>query len=249
MSGYGNFSKVYDILNADADYEKRGQYLLSLFTRHGKAPKTCLDLACGTGIMTEIFAKNGIDMIGVDISPEMLSVARERLCEKFPETLLLCQDMTELDLYGTVEGGICTLDGLNHLDSIDEVSAVFDRLKFFIEPGGLFIFDVNTPYKHKNVLANNCFVIENGGVYCGWQNFYDDEQCRVDMVLDIFEQRGQGYDRFHEEFSERAYPSEQISRAVEQNGFSVVEICGDMTFSPPSPQEQRLVYVIKRKGM
>ena len=70
-----------------------------------------------------------------------------------------------------MEGGICTLDGLNHLDSIDEVSAVFDRLKFFIEPGGLFIFDANTPYKHKNVLANNCFVIENGGVYCGWQNF------------------------------------------------------------------------------
>ena len=110
MSGYGDFARVYDALNSDACYEQRGEYLWSVFKkfRNGEGPKTCLDLACGTGILTEFFAKKGCEMIGVDGSVEMLNGARRRLCEKFPETLLLCQDMTELDLYGTVEGGICT---------------------------------------------------------------------------------------------------------------------------------------------
>lgn len=250
MSGYGNFAFFYDSLNSGADYENRGEYLWSLFKKHGgHTPKTCLDLACGTGILTEFFCKKGADMIGVDGSADMLSQARERLLGNFPETLLLCQEMTELDLYGTVEGGICTLDSLNHLGSIDEVATVFSRLKFFIEPGGLFIFDVNTPYKHKNILANNCFVLEDDRIYCGWQNFCDQSTLSVDIVLDIFLKQNGRYDRFHEEFSERAYEPQELSEVIEQNGFSVEAVYGDMTAEPPKPEEQRIVYVIKRKGM
>lgn len=191
MSGYGDFARVYDALNSDACYEQRGEYLWSAFKkfRNGKGPKTCLDLACGTGILTEFFAKKGCEMIGVDGSVEMLNGARRRLCENFPETLLLCQDMTELDLYGTVEGGICTLDSINHLCEKEQVSRLFSRLKFFIEPGGIFIFDVNTPYKHQNILADNCFVIEREGLYCGWQNFLDEDGLRVNIVLDMFVER------------------------------------------------------------
>ena len=188
-------------------------------------------------------------MIGVDGSVEMLNGARQRLCEKFPETLLLCQDMTELDLYGTVEGGICTLDSINHLCEKEQVSRLFSRLRFFIEPGGIFIFDVNTPYKHQNILADNCFVIERDGIYCGWQNFFDKESLRVDIVLDMFVERDGLYDRFCEEFSERAYTERELTEIVEQNGFDVLAVYGDMTFEPPEPNEQRYIFVIKRKGM
>lgn len=251
MSGYGDFARVYDALNSDACYEQRGEYLWSAFKkfRNGKGPKTCLDLACGTGILTEFFAKKGCEMIGVDGSVEMLNGARRRLCENFPETLLLCQDMTKLDLYGTVEGGICTLDSINHLCEKEQVSRLFSRLKFFIEPGGIFIFDVNTPYKHQNILADNCFVIEREGLYCGWQNFLDEDGLRVDIVLDMFVERNGLYDRLCEEFSERAYTAEELTEIVEQNEFAVLAVYGDMTFEPPEPNEQRYIFVIKRKGM
>lgn len=249
MSGYGDFAAFYDILNADARYDERGEYLWSIFERFKNPPKSCLDLACGTGVLTECFAKKGCEMIGVDGSYDMLEIARERLCGSFPDTLLLCQDMTELDLYGTVKGGICTLDSINHLCEAEEVSRLFSRLKFFIEPGGLFVFDVNTPYKHKEVLGDNCFVVESEGIYCGWQNFLDKDTLRVDIALDIFAERGGHYERYSEEFSERAYTKEQLCGIVEQNGFTVEAIYGDMTFEPPAFDEQRYIFVIKRKGM
>ncbi len=249
MSSYESFAQYYDKLNSNVDYKARGEYILSLFDKFGNPPKTLLDLACGTGTLLKFFAQKGMDLIGVDASPDMLSIARDRLFEKYPSVLLLCQRMDELDLYGTVEGGISTLDSFNHLSSIDEIAAVFGRLKFFIESNGLFIFDMNTPYKHKNILGNNSFVLENEDVFCVWQNEYFDEQNRVDICLDFFTPNGDLWDRTEEEFSERAYEPEQILDAAKRNCFEPVAVYEDMSFNKPNEKSERIIYIIRRKGM
>ena len=248
MSAYGEFARYYDALTGNVDYKARGEYLLSLFDKYGKRPKSLLDLACGTGKLMEIFAEKGIDLIGVDASSDMLSVATERLRPEYPSALLLCQPMALLDLSGTVEGGVSTLYSLNHLVSLKEIAAVFSRLKFFIQPGGLFVFDMNTPFKHKNILGNNSFVLETKEVFCVWQNEFYEKESRVDISLDLFTPLpGGNWRRSSEEFSERAYENREIISAAEQNGFEFIALCDDMRFDPPQADSERVVFVIKRK--
>ena len=185
MSGYGLFSSFYDRLMNDMDYEGRAAYLLSLFARFRpeKPPDTLLDLACGSGGLSLPLAARGIDVIGVDGSDEMLARAREKADQAGMSLLLLCQDMRELDLYGTVDGAVCVLDSLNHLCRTDDLAEVFRRLRLFIEPGGLFVFDVNTPYKHREILGDNAFVFEEEDFLCVWRNRLIERTCEVDMIM------------------------------------------------------------------
>ena len=146
MSAYEALAGVYDALTEDVDYERRGDYLEKLLKRSCIPVRTVLDLACGTGELTAILTERGYEMIGVDASPDMLSQARQKAEDLTGEPpVFLNQSMPELDLYGTVDAAVCCLDSLNYLTSPRDVQKTLERLHLFISPGGLLVFDVNTP--------------------------------------------------------------------------------------------------------
>lgn len=239
---YEAFASVYDVLMQDVDYPKRTEYLLEIFNRYDRKPTLLLDLACGTGAFSEELLKQGIDVIGVDASEEMLNIARERL----PECLLLNQKAEELDLYGTVDGAVCLMDSLNHITDYDDFCKAIERTALFLEKDRLFVFDVNTEYKHKNILGNNNFVMEGNGVFCTWQN-ETDQNVVTEIMLDFFiEQEAGEYLRFSEDFCERAYTKPQIETALNKAGLEIVAILDDMTFLEPKKTSERLYYVTRK---
>ena len=195
MSEYDNFASVYDRLMSDVDYKARTKRLLQLFKEYDRTPELILDLACGTGGFSNELALNGIEVIGVDMSEEMLSAARENSADRGTDVLYLCQKAEELDLYGTVDGAVCCLDSLNHIIDYRKLCTAIERAALFLETDRLFIFDVNTVYKHKYMLADNTFIIEQNGVFCTWQNSTDEETGVTDISLDFFTKDGEYYRR------------------------------------------------------
>lgn len=248
MSGYNSFANVYDRLTDNVEYKKRADYISTLFERYGvKGREPILDLACGTGSLTVELAKLGYDMIGVDSAATMLSEAQEKKYRENVDVLFLCQDMTELDLYGTVSGTVCMLDSLNHLESEEDVRKTIENVALFTEHGGIFIFDVNTIYKHREILADNTFVYDYDDVYCVWQNSLNDDNS-VDISLDIFELDGDVYLRSAEDITERAYPLESIEIWLNENEFEVLHIFDEMSDNPVNDKTQRAVFVARYTG-
>lgn len=245
MSGYGCFSEFYDRLTTDVDYAAYAEYLLSLFERHkGERPSMLLDLACGSGSLALEMAVRGIDVIGVDGSEEMLAIASEKAQAAGRQLLFLCQDMRKLDLYGTVDGAVCVLDSLNHVTNTAGLAEIFRRLSLFIEPGGLFIFDVNTPYKHREVLADNTFVMEEEDLVCVWRNECQPRTCTVSMLLDFFVEQEDGrYERLTDLVKERAYSLDTLRRMLKENQFETLAVYGERTLLPPEPDCPRWVVV------
>ncbi|MBQ8209135.1 MAG: class I SAM-dependent methyltransferase [Clostridia bacterium] len=235
---YNSFAAVYDAFTEDVEYEKRAAYIKKLLAKNGCEGGILLDLACGTGTLSKYLAGYGYDMILADMSPDMLSIAAERL----PDALIICQDMRRLRLYSTVNAVVCSLDGINHLTKPDDVKKTFSAVSKHLQKGGVFVFDVNTPYKHENVLGNNTFVYETDDAYLVWQNFYKSKSKAVDMCLDIFFLEGDSYVRECEEFSERAYEIEEICQWLSEAGFSVSGVYDDMKFTKPKNNSQR-VYI------
>lgn len=245
MSGYSALSMVYDRL-IQVDYSERADYLLSLFSLHGGKYGSLLDLACGSGSLTVELARRGCDMVAVDGSEEMLAEAMDKAAALGVSPLWLCQDMRELDLYGTVEGAVCTLDSLNHLRNTADVAEVLRRLSLFIEPKGLLIFDVNTPYKHREVLGDNAFVYEQEDFLCTWRNRFLPRTCEVQMLLDIFVENEDGsYDRFEDEVRERAYSLRTWHTLLTEAQFTPLAVYADLTTNEPAPEEQRWVIVAR----
>lgn len=246
MAGYSVFAQYYDVLTGNVDYPGRAAYFLSLLDRVGHRPVLALDLACGTGSLTLELHRRGLDIYGVDASVEMLSIAREKSAAAGADILFLCQPMQELDLYGTVDTVFCALDSLNHLAGPEELQRALDKVSFFMDPGGWFLFDVNTPYKHQSVLGDNTFVYDLPRVYCVWQNRFSPEDFRVDIRLDFFEREGRVYRRRIQRFSERAYPEERLRAMLAQAGFGKVLIFDEMSFDPPRPDSQRLMVAAQK---
>ncbi|MBR5272899.1 MAG: class I SAM-dependent methyltransferase [Clostridia bacterium] len=244
MNEYSSIADFYDLFTQDVDYDGRAQYINELLKRCEIGCKTVLDLACGTGSMTIRLAKMGYDMIGVDSSEDMLCVARDK-SENCPDILWLCQEGAELDLYGDIDCAICTLDSVNHILDFDEVVDTFKRVSLFMNKGGYFIFDVNTAYKHHTVLGNNSFVLEEDGVFCAWQNEYEEENNIVHMQLDFFREAGDSYDRCTQCVSERAYTTQEILNALRLSSFELVHAYEDMTFDEPTETTERIFYVAR----
>lgn len=241
---YNAFAKYYDRLMSDCDYTERADYLLGLFDRMGHTPMCMLDLCCGTGSMTVELARRGVDMIGVDMSADMLSVARMKCEAAGVQPLLLCQDAAQLDLYGTVDSAVCTLDSLNHITDYGRFCAVIRNVALFMEPGGYFIFDMNTLYKHEKVLGDNTFVIDDDDLYCIWQNSSDGQY--IDIDLDFFCRGDDGrYERASESLTERAYSDDEITDALEAAGFETVDILDDMSLLPPHGRSERQIFIAR----
>ncbi len=246
MESYSQFASVYDRLMLDVDYKKRTAYLLKLFEKYGKAPTLLLDLACGTGGFSNQMALKGIEVIGADMSEEMLSAAKENSADLGLDVLYLCQKAEELNLYGTVDGAICCLDSINHITNSKNLQKAFDKVSLFLEKDCLFIFDVNTVYKHKQILADNTFVFEEDNVYCVWQNSFNEDTLTTDISLDFFVEENGVYNRFCEDFSERAYTDRELCVMLQNSGFEIINIFDDLTENPPTPNCERKIFVVKK---
>lgn len=247
MGSYNAFAGVYDLLTQNISYHERALYYQRLIEKFGgKKGGILLDLACGTGSLSEEMALLGYDVIGVDNSEAMLNVALDKKYESGLPIQYLKQDMTKLDMFGTIDVTICALDSLNHLPDLSSVVKAVERVSLFAEPGGLFVFDVNTPYKHKNILGDNTFVYDLDEVYCVWQNFYSNEDNRVDIHLDLFEPDGDKYFRYEEGFSEITFDCDIWDRILIDAGFDVLAHYELDTLDEPKENCEKLVFVARK---
>lgn len=242
------FSAFYDALTDDVDRAKIADRCEELLAKYHPKRELVLDLCCGTGILATELAQRGFEVIGVDASPEMLMQASEKNSALSQPVLYLCQPLEQLDLYGTVDLAVCTLDSLNHLSGSRALQKALHRLQFFVEPGGLFLFDVNTPYKHREVLGNNCFVRESEALFCIWQNEYSSEGHKVEIQIDFFQhETGEQYTRDGEQFCEYAWEDNELTAMLEAEHFEILERWGGYDRQPVTPKTQRMVYVARRR--
>ncbi|MBP3396592.1 MAG: class I SAM-dependent methyltransferase [Clostridia bacterium] len=245
MKAYEALSRVYDRLNADVDYEAFADLYEAVFRQAGIAPELVLDLGCGTGTLTLALAKRGYDMIGVDGSAEMLSQAYQRKYEAGADNLLfLQQDMCSFELYGTVGAVVSSLDCVNYLTGDGDLGRCFALVHNYLDPDGVFIFDVNTPYKFKHVYGDNAYILEDegedGACYCGWQNEYDEKTALCSFYLSVFAEGEDGrYRRFDEEQTERCYTAEELTAALMAAGFGDVHFYGSTTMDAPDEETER----------
>ena len=244
---YDDFSRFYDRLTDNVEYKKRADYFCRLLSMCGITDGILLDLGCGTGSMSVEMAKRGYEVIGVDSSIGMLSAAQQKMFENGVQLLLLNQNMQEIDLYGTVDCAICVLDGINHLPCKEDVIGTFRKVSLFMNKGGAFAFDVNTLYKHRNVLADNAFVYDYDDFFCAWQNSFNPDDNSVEITLDFFEEEDGVYYRSGESFCEQAYELSDISEWLEEAGFEIIGIYDDMTTDNTKPETQRAVFLAKKK--
>lgn len=244
---YSAFAKYYDDLTANINYKNRGNYFHEIIKKYNVTDNNILlDLGCGTGSLSEIMSNLGYDVIGVDNSPEMLGIAMDKKFEKNLPIQYLCQDMREIDMFGTIGITLCALDSINHLSGIEDVKKVFSRVSLFSEPKGLFIFDMNTLYKHRNILADNTFTYETDDVYCVWENSLDKNTDEININLEFFEREGEVYHRTSESFKEKAYTPDIIENALSECGLEILAEYGDDTFDIPKENTQRIIIVTRR---
>lgn len=245
---YSSFAAFYDSLQSDVMYEQRAGYIAKLFKKYDRLPTQLLDVACGTGGFSLQFAKMGMSVTAADPSPEMLSVAQKKASATDLDIMLVCQSARDTKLPYAVDGAVCCLDSINHIIDKRELKASFKAVAAAVKDGGLFIFDVNTPFKHRNILSGNTFVIENDNVYCVWQNSDCEKNGTVGICLDFFGKDADGkYIRTTEEFAERAYTDEEIRGMLEPAGLEVVAVLGDMSFKAPKACDERVIYVTKKR--
>ncbi len=243
MKMYNHFAGVYDELTENVSYAERAEYISGFFNRY--SVKSCgklLDLACGTGNFTAEFAKLGYDVTGTDISCEMLTVAESKCSGK---AKFICADMRDFAFSEPFDACVCCLDSINHLKNIHDVAKAFKCVYNSLIPGGVFVFDVNTIYKHENTLGNNTFVFDEDDFFLSWDNEYLGNG-KVRLILDIFFCRGEVYKRYTEDFCEQAYDVEMLKGALKPF-FNIKGIYHELTLQAPKMDSERLYFVCERK--
>lgn len=242
---YSEFAEIYDRLQ-DIDYNSFVQYYIKIFKKFGLNPSLVLDLGCGTGNITIPMSKLGYDMIGVDISAEMLDIASRKARDNNCDILFLNQDMTEFELYGTVDAAVCALDGINYITEDGGLDRLFSLMHNYLNPGGIFIFDINTPHKLEDILADNTFVYDEDGAFLVWSSeLCEDNIC--EFYLDFFVENSDGlYRRGCEVQAERIYTDAEIRSCAEQAGLSVIAVYDDRSENPISPDSERIFYILKK---
>ncbi len=247
MSRYSAFADYYDILTGNIDYDGLASYLDDLIREYRQEPGgILLDLCCGTGSLSLLFSSLGYDVIGIDNSPDMLSQASLKAAGTGSDILFLSQNAEDIDLFGTVDVTVSTLDSLNHITDPQKIKKVFERVSLFTSPGGLFIFDVNSLYKHRNILADNCFIYDCGKVYCSWKSTLTGADS-VKIELDFFEETADGlYKRSSQVITERAYDVDFLLDCAAAAGLTCVDIFEGYTRRPFSDMSERIVFVFRK---
>ena len=243
MNAYGPLAFWYDRLTLDIPYEAFVDFYEKEFSAGGGEFKILLDLCCGTGTLTWLLAERGYEMIAADASPDMLMQAASKAAEVSVPPLFLCQDASALDLYGTVDAAVCSLDGMNYIPE-SELPEVFHRLHLFVRPGGLLIFDIKTPEWFRSV-DGSVSVDETEDMLCLWRAEFDTEENAICYGMDIFSKSGSLWRRDSEEHIEYAHSPERLAELLEIAGFENVRLCCDC----PQSDGGRLFITAKRNGV
>ena len=246
MDAYHELAKSYDRLTNDVDYEATVEFYMQILEREGVKPRTCVDLACGTGSVTAILAKKGLDVIGVDMSEEMLTEAISKVMDMEQPPRFVCQKLQELRLPRAVDLAVCALDSLDYITNPADCAEAIRRTYKALNPGGVFIFDVNTPEKLR-AMDGQVFLDEDDDVYCVWRGEFDEETNICSYGMDLFQREGEVWYRSFEEHREYAYSVEQLTNYLKAAGFTHIEIYADRLFEAPREGEQR-IYMKARKG-
>ncbi len=250
MEAYTGFAQVYDLFMDNVPYEEWSHYLISLLEEYSGSQGLLLELGCGTGRMTRLLSQAGYDMIGIDNSEEMLQIAKEAEGEA-EDILYLLQDMRRFELYGTVKAVVSVCDSLNYILEEEELLAVFELVNNYLDPGGVFIFDMNTLYKYREILGENtiCENREEGSFI--WENFYDEEEQinQYDLTLFIKEPGSSSlYQRYEETHFQRGYDLRKIKELLQQAGMEFIDAFDAFTREPARDDSERIYVIAAEKG-
>ena len=246
MNAYENLALSYDRLTNDVDYEATVDFYWQILDREGLQPRTAVDLACGTGSVALLLAEKGLQVIGVDLSEDMLCQASRKAQERGAYVLYICQSLQALSLNRGVDLAVCALDSLDYITDPEDCRKAIRRIYRVLNPGGCFIFDVNTPEKLR-AMDGQVFLDEDDDVYCVWRGEFEEETNVCSYAMDLFQRQGNLWVRSFEEHREYAYSAEQLKTYLKEAGFTHVEIYADRRFEAPGPGEQR-IYMKARKG-
>ena len=246
MDAYHALAVSYDRLTNDVDYSAVVDFYFDILQKEGLFPRTAADLACGTGSVALLLARKGLDVVGVDMSEEMLCVAFQRGQDMDNPPRFICQKLQQLYLPRGVDLAVSALDSIDYIVDPEDCQKAFGRIYRALNPGGIFIFDVNTPQKLQ-AMDGQVFLDEDDDVYCVWRGEFDKESNICSYGMDLFQRVGGLWQRSFEEHREYAYSQEQLISYLKQAGFTSIEVYADREFCPPRPQEQR-IYIKARKG-
>ena len=253
MEAYSEFAQVYDLFMDNIPYDQWCEYLVTLLKKYGVDDGLVLELGCGTGNISEALRRKGYDMIGIDNSAEMLSVAIEKSMEvedeTLPQALYLCQDMREFELYGTVRAIVSICDSMNYITEPEDLKEVFRLANNYLDPEGVLIFDMNTRYKYENFLGEQT-IAETREDHCFiWDNFYDKDSRLNEYVLNLFIQGDDGrYDRHEEIHYQRAYDLEQVRQLIEEAGLKWEGAYDAFTMEPVRDDSERIYIIAREQG-
>ena len=246
MNAYHDLAFSYDRLTADVDYKKIVAFYRAIMEREWVRPRSAVDLACGTGSVALLLARDGLRVVGVDLSEEMLTVAAQRAQEADVFVQYTCQPLQQMRLPRGVDLAVCALDGLDYiLDPADCAEAIL-RVYKALNPGGMFIFDVNTPEKLR-AMDGQVFLDEDDDVYCVWRGEFDEQTNICSYGMDLFQRRGEIWERSFEEHREYAYTRQQLTQFLKAAGFTHIRVYADGLLEAPRAGEQR-IYFSARKG-
>ncbi|MGM9549977.1 MAG: class I SAM-dependent DNA methyltransferase [Faecousia sp.] len=246
MGAYEALAASYDRLTNDVDYEAVVAFYFEILKREGLRPRTAVDLACGTGSVSAILARMGLQVIGVDLSEEMLTVAQQKCVELQNPPRFVCQSLQRLWLPRGVDLAVCALDSLDYITKPEDCKEAIRRIYKALNPGGIFIFDVNTPGKLR-AMDGQVFLDEDDDVYCVWRGEFEEKSNICCYGMDLFQRRGNVWVRSFEEHREYAYSREQLEGYLKTAGFTGIAIYADRRFESPGAGEQR-IYFKARKG-
>ena len=248
MEAYTDFALVYDILMDNTPYEVWCERVVSLLKESRIKNDIVLDLGCGTGTLTELLAKKGYDMIGVDLSYEMLARAMEKREQSGLPILYLQQDMREFELYGTVKAVVSVCDSLNYLLEDEDVIETFKLVNNYLDPEGLFIFDFNTVYKYRDVIGDTTIAENREDCSFIWENFYHEEDCINEYEVTFFIKEGEYFRRFEETHYQRGYTVEEMKDFLVQAGMDFVSMKDADTWDEITEESERICFIAKERG-
>ncbi len=246
MQAYHALAGSYDQLTWDVDYEATVDFYFDILAREGLQPRTAVDLACGTGSVALILARKGLEVVAVDMSEEMLTQAQQKAMSLENPPLFICQRLEELRLARGVDIAVCALDSLDYITAPKACREAIRRVYKVLNPGGCFIFDVNTPEKLR-AMDGQVFLDESEDVFCVWRGEFDEQTNICSYGMDIFQRRGNLWQRSFEEHQEYAYSATQLVGYLKEAGFTSIRVFGDRRMEAPKEGEQR-IYFKARKG-